>query len=199
MPSVNSTTLASLLLDRAKTLIVALGIALLPGIALSQAQSPTTFDKDGTLHINGHQLPQSQLVSDEFKKAYAQHLIDAQSWPMLAPSVDAPKAEWDKFDAETDRLIFGPSAKWAGEHYPVNVVETKMAGVPVGIITPKSSIDPRNEHRLLINLHGGGFTMGRRGGKRRVDSSRCSWPHQSRHRRLPHGSLRELSGRERRR
>jgi len=113
------------------SIAVAFAVAVLPGVALSQTRS-----------------------------AYAQHLIDAQSWPMLAPSVKAPKAERDRFDAATDRLIFGPSANWAEEHYPVNVVETKMAGVPVGIITRKNGIDPRNQHRVLINLHGGGFTMG---------------------------------------
>jgi epsilon-lactone hydrolase len=153
--------LVSTLLSRTNTAVAAFAVALLPGIALSQVQSSTTFDKDATLHIGGYQLPQSELVSDEFKKAYTQHLIDAKSWPMLAPPVNAPRAEWDRFDAETDHLIFGPSVKWAEEHYPVNVVETKLAGVPVGIITPKNGIDPRNEHRVLINLHGGGFTMGR--------------------------------------
>src|SRR6266852_5460593 len=80
---------------------------------------------------------------------------------MLAPPANGPKAEWDKYDAETDRLIFGPSAKWAESTYSVNVVDTKIAGVHVAIITPKNGIDTRNEHRVLINLHGAGFTMGR--------------------------------------
>jgi monoterpene epsilon-lactone hydrolase len=147
-------------LTRTKAAVVAFAV-FLPGIALGQAQPSTTFDKNGTLHIAGYQLPQSELVSDEFKMAYAQHLIDSKSWPMLAPPVNAPRAEWDRFDAESNRLIFGPSVKWAEEHLPVDIVETKMAGVSVGIITPQNGIDPRNEYRVLINLHGGGFTMGR--------------------------------------
>ena len=121
----------------------------------------TRFDADGNLHIPAYTLSQSQLVSNEFRQAFAQHLNNAQSWLLLATPVNAPKDDWDRYDAETDRLIFGPSAAWAEENYPVDIVDTKMAGVHFGIITSKNGVDPRTEHRVLINLHGGGFTMGR--------------------------------------
>ena len=74
--------------------------------------------------------------------------------------MNAPKAEWDKVDAAFDRGLAEPLA-WDLEHYPVNVVDTKMAGVHVGVITPKDGIAQRNQHRVLINLHGGGFCVGR--------------------------------------
>jgi acetyl esterase/lipase len=124
-------------------------------------QASTPVDPDGTLNIPAHKLAPSQFVSEEFRRAYAAHLKDTMTWPVVAPAVDAPKAEWDRYDAATDERIFGPSARYAEQHYPADVVDTTMAGVHVGIVTPKAGIAPENRNRVLINVHGGGFTMGR--------------------------------------
>ena len=57
-------TFVSTLLTRTKTAVAAFAVAVLPGIALDQAQPATTFDKDGTLQIGAYQLPQSELDSN---------------------------------------------------------------------------------------------------------------------------------------
>jgi acetyl esterase/lipase len=121
----------------------------------------TTYDSDGTLHIPAYVMKQSDFLSEEFKRAYTQHLRDAATWPLVPPAVNAPKAEWDNYDAEVDRLLFSPPVQWAEENYPCDIVETEIAGVRVGIVTPKQGVAPENEQRVLINVHGGGFIFGR--------------------------------------
>ncbi len=41
--------------------------------------------------------------------------------------------------------------------YPVNIASSTIAGVPVSIVTPLT-VPPAKAGRVLINLHGGGFT-----------------------------------------
>jgi acetyl esterase/lipase len=54
-------------------------------------------------------------------------------------------------------MILAPSVKLMQERYPANVVEQMIAGVPTRIVTPKNGkIRP---NRVLINLHGGGFSV----------------------------------------
>jgi len=129
--------------------------------AAAQRAETGTVEADGTLVVHELRLPPSQFNSDAFNKAYAKYEQDVQNWPH-PPAYDAPKAEWDKFDAAADRLVYGPGYEYAKKTYPVDIVDTKISGVHVGIVTPKGGIKPGNEHRVLLNVHGGGFFMGGR-------------------------------------
>jgi acetyl esterase/lipase len=107
-----------------------------------------------------YRLPPSQLVSEEFRKDYVDYLAAVQNWPP-PPAMNAPKSEWDKFDADSDRLVFQPPVDYDKKAYPVDIVDTRIAGVHVGIVTPKAGVKPANAKRVLINVHGGAFFMGR--------------------------------------
>jgi acetyl esterase/lipase len=126
---------------------------------------PVRVDTDGTLHTPAlTTIPPSGFWSSEFKEAYLKNvttmLEEMRGQRFKVPEATASKSEWDKFDAEEDRYL-APYLVRAKEHYPIDVVDTKMAGVHVGRITPKNGVAPENEHRVLINLHGGGFVSGR--------------------------------------
>lgn len=140
--------------------LMAAGIALggYPGMA--PAQESTRFDANGTVHVPAYTMLQSEFTSEEFKKAYAEHLRRIQTFPH-PPAGDATKAEWERFDSDSVRVVDGDALIWDKQHYPVDVVDTKMGGVHVGVVTPKEGIDPKNRNRVLINLRGGGFIMGR--------------------------------------
>jgi len=126
----------------------------------SAQNAAKSFDPDGTLHVSPYTLPQSDFVSEAFKQAYVENLNKSENAPRI-PAMNASKEEWDRFDADADRFYFGQEAQWMREHYPVDVVDTKIAGVHVAIVTPKDGVATRNEHRVLINVHGGGFVVGR--------------------------------------
>src|SRR5579863_7244792 len=115
-------------------------IALPAALALrSKAQSVeadpyTSFDSDGTAHIQ-RAIPVPKTISPE-----AQALMVSGKW---MPAGGTP-----------ERDFFMERMKAA---YPVDVEATTFGGVKVWAVTPRR-IAPKKQDRLLICLHGGGFT-----------------------------------------
>jgi acetyl esterase/lipase len=113
---------------------------------------------DGTIHLDV-EVPVSDYVSDEFKRAFIATLSFTSGFSG-PPPLDAPKEAWDAYEVEEARL-HEPMLKDLQQHYPVDVESTKIAGVPVGVVTPKSGVAAKHKGRVLINLHGGAFMVGR--------------------------------------
>jgi acetyl esterase/lipase len=131
-----------------------------PSITVADDRPPL-HDTAGTLHIHGDlTIPPSDFWSSAFRDEYAKGVIEERKTKTPPadphPPRDAPRAAWDKFDAWINGQLAAPLAR-ALERYPVDVVDTSIAGVHVGIITPKGGVSPENQGRVLINLHGGGF------------------------------------------
>jgi acetyl esterase/lipase len=98
----------------------------------------TMLDKDGTARIS-RVVPVPKTLSPE-----AQALIaTGKSW---CPGPRSPE--------------FQPLIDRAKKLYPVNIEEDKMVGgVKTKWVTPASGIPADKKNRVLINLHGGGFTV----------------------------------------
>jgi epsilon-lactone hydrolase len=120
----------------------------------------SSIDSDGCLRVASLLIRPSDLWTPEFKRFYMRRL-DQLSGPLPFPSRAAPKAEWDKFDAWIDKHLNVEPLAWLENRYSVDIVETTMAGVRVGIVSPREGIASENRQRALINLHGGGFVMNR--------------------------------------
>jgi epsilon-lactone hydrolase len=103
--------------------------------AQSVATDPyTTFDSDGTAHIQ-RAIPVPKTISPE-----AQALMVSGKW-MPAGGTKERDSFMEKMKAA----------------YPVDVEATTLGGVNVWAVTPKH-VAPKKQDRLLICLHGGGFT-----------------------------------------
>lgn len=125
------------------------------------AESQARVDADGTLHTDSITIPPSSLWSPQFKAFYAKFAVAKFVQPFFeTPAMDAPEEEWDKLAVWNEKEIAEPLA-WVRAHYPAEVEDTRIAGVHVGIITPRNGVAARNEHRVLINLRGGGFVFNR--------------------------------------
>jgi acetyl esterase/lipase len=113
--------------------------------------APTvTFQQDGTANVPAFELPPSSLSS---KEAQAQQAMRARMPVQLATSVEP--------DIATRRtglnMMMAPRIKRMQELYPANVVDAVIGGVKTKVITPHGKeVDPK---RVLINLHGGAFTV----------------------------------------
>lgn len=108
-----------------------------------------TLSPDGTMNVPAFQLPPSELMSKEavdFLKLRA-------AMPMRPPSAEVPIAQ---MRAMQDRMMT-PFIAMMRQRYPVNVAEQSIAGVPVRVFTPKDK--PVDKKRVLINLHGGAFSL----------------------------------------
>jgi len=111
----------------------------------TQAANPdtATFDPDGTAHIT-RLVPMPSTVSPE-----------AQQWLKEIEHEAPPAADLAQQRAGTDEWRKRDSSE-AKQLYPVNIQETKIAGIRTDIITPFAET---NKDRVLINLHGGGFIV----------------------------------------
>jgi acetyl esterase/lipase len=61
-----------------------------------------------------------------------------------------------------DEHFYGPNIKQARERYAVTEEVLEIAGVYTEVFEPAEGVPERNAGRVLINLHGGGFSVGAR-------------------------------------
>lgn len=109
------------------------------------AQAPNTdtsyIDAEGTAHIT-RVMPVPPDLSPEAKKMLSKQVSDAAKPQTL---------EERRHGTDVWQAHAGDVARGA---FPANVEESKVAGVPVRIVTPLADMDA--DH-VLINIHGGGF------------------------------------------
>ena len=115
------------------------------------AQDPATepakvvVRTDGTVEVPAQVVPMSTFLSPEAKAYVTQHLKDMQDPEIL------------KQDAGVPRFMKG----YLAHDYEIFAFEKKdqrIGGVPVYLYTPKNGIAAKNKKRILINLHGGGYS-----------------------------------------
>lgn len=100
---------------------------------------------DGTVELPAQPVPPSQFLTPEAKAYLNQHLHD-----MLDP-------EKLKQDNGVPRFMMGYLEREKAL-YPLKMDDTKIAGVHAYVYTPTGGVTGKNEKRVLINLHGGGFS-----------------------------------------
>ncbi|MGH8260996.1 MAG: alpha/beta hydrolase [Steroidobacteraceae bacterium] len=134
-------------LSAAAATVLALLLAVRPPIAAgAEVHSPTvSVADDGTVHVPAHDVPLSEFLSPQAKAYVAQHLKDMQHPERLVQVEGVP--QFLQTYLARQRVL-----------YPVERRDTTIAGVHAYIFTPKAGVSARNRHRVLIDLHGGGFS-----------------------------------------
>ena len=110
---------------------------------------------DGTVTVDGLTVPVSGLMSAE-GAAYLRHLLVDK--PFASPNGPADIRAQREFQDQIMRGFLEPMRK----RYKVDVAEQRIAGIVTDVVTPSNGIAPENAHRVLVNLHGGGFSTGAR-------------------------------------
>ena len=103
------------------------------------------IDAQGTAHIT-RVIPLPKTISPEAREYLARPRSDS-----------APKQSLAEKRAQTDAMQLHDSEQNRAL-YPVNIASSTIAGIPVRIVTPIGPIPADKMDRVLINLHGGGFT-----------------------------------------
>lgn len=132
--------------------LAAATLSLAAPLAAEDAPAPAArpaFDTNGTVHVPAFDLPPSPFLSPE--ALAAQKMRARMPGPM--PRSDIP------VDLMRKRLaaFLAPQVVSTQKLYPVDIVEGTVAGIPVRTITPKGKA--WDHKRVLINVHGGGFSM----------------------------------------
>jgi acetyl esterase/lipase len=100
---------------------------------------------DGSVKIPAQTAPLSTFLSPEARAYVAQHLKDMQDPEILKQDAGVPR--FMKSYLARDYELFAVERK-----------DQKIGGVHAYVYTPKTGISERNKKRVLINLHGGGFS-----------------------------------------
>jgi len=100
---------------------------------------------DGTVAVPALSVPMTPYLSPEGRAYVTQHLFDMQNPDRLVQENGLP------------RFMQGYYAR-QNALFPHTRADTRIAGVHVYDYTPKSGISAANRERVLIDLHGGGFS-----------------------------------------
>jgi len=120
--------------------------AMLTTLATPAADPPRVgVAADGTVSVPAQTVPMTPYLSPEGRAYVTQHLLDMQVPERLVQDNGVP------------RFMTGYLARQR-ELYPHTRTDTKIGGVHVYDYTPKAGISAANGKRVLINLHGGGFS-----------------------------------------
>jgi len=111
------------------------------------------------VHIPAFAIPLSSFMSEEAKRAFIQRPFGA-----------FVSVNWDKLSLDQQREAVDnwarPMMERAKAVYHVNIQERKIGGVQTVVIEPTEGVSPDNRNRVLISLHGGGYSYasGAKGG-----------------------------------
>jgi acetyl esterase/lipase len=121
------------------------------------APGAVVVDSDGAVHLPALTVPVSDLLAPETRAAFAAMLTRPQPMPGRGGI-----AQWRR---ELDAMV-APVIDQARQLYPVTIEPVTMAGIYTEVITPAGGVPARNQERVLMQLHGGGFmTSARTGGQ----------------------------------
>lgn len=119
---------------------------------LINAQTPETkeplkvvVDSEGSVQSPPLTIPQSVFLTPEARAYVAEHLRQMQDPEMVKQDDGVPR-------------FMKPYIARDYEIFPIDKADTKVGGVHAFVYTPKNGISTKNKDRVLINLHGGGFS-----------------------------------------
>jgi acetyl esterase/lipase len=117
-----------------------------PGTAQTPPESAkVTVESDGTVRIPSESVPLSSFLSPEAKAYVTQHMHDMQDPEIVKQDAGVPR--FMKAMLARDKEIFA-----------VDQQDAQIGGVHAYLYLPKSGVSEVNKERVLINLHGGGFS-----------------------------------------
>jgi epsilon-lactone hydrolase len=102
-------------------------------------------EADGTVQIPAQTVPLSTFLSPEAKEYVTLHLKQMQDPEILKQDAGVPR--FMKPYLERDYTLFAFEKR-----------DEKIGGVHAYVYTPKAGVSAQNKNRVLINLHGGGFS-----------------------------------------
>lgn len=130
-------------------------IVMMTALALGSsaiAAAPPHVDAQGNVDVPAFTVPFSSYASPEGRKLFQQMLEQGRDAPPLDGPVAASRAYYDKINTARAELM--------ERLYPVRIEKRVIGSVPTQVVTPKQGIAMEQEHRVLINLHGGAFLWG---------------------------------------
>lgn len=129
-----------------------------PVIKPAAAMRPSV-NAEGVVQVPPFQAPFSSFASEAARLSY----IEEHSPAFYAsPIVQMYKLPIAQQRVILDEQYLAPRIARAREVYPVTIQARTINGVYTDVIEPAGGVARKNQKKVLINLHGGGFVMGAR-------------------------------------
>jgi acetyl esterase/lipase len=122
--------------------------AALPTLARAEVQGSSAT---APRRLPARDLPVPTTVSEGLQA------VIAAPYPPGWDSIPQDATAWKDLAAKSAEGA-APAVAAIREHFGLKVEKMTMAGVPVFVITP-NEVDPANQHRLLVHVHGGGYVL----------------------------------------
>jgi epsilon-lactone hydrolase len=136
------------------TLTLALtGLAMGAAACPAMAQDDARISPDGTVRLDGVQVPLSDLMSEDGRN-YVRHLIIDKPFGIPLTEIADERVRQDAIMA----AFLAPMRA----RYAVEIAQSRIGGIATDVVTPADGIAPEREGQVLINVHGGGFVTGAR-------------------------------------
>ena len=111
---------------------------------------------DGTVTAPAISIPYSAYASPEARAFFPRMLADGSKAPPITAPIEQSRAFYDRLNS--DRVARMEKL------YPVKTHSETIAGVNTDVVVPAQGVSSENNHRVLINLHGGAFLWGAHSG-----------------------------------
>jgi len=111
---------------------------------------------DGTVTAPAISIPYSAYASPEARTFFPRMLADGSKAPPITAPIEQSRAFYDRLNS--DRVARMEKL------YPVKTHSETIAGVNTDVVVPAQGVSSENNHRVLINLHGGAFLWGAHSG-----------------------------------
>jgi monoterpene epsilon-lactone hydrolase len=139
------------------TVLLCAGLFGMP--AFAQTTSPSV-KADGSVTAPGFVIPYSGYASPEARAFFPRMLEQGSHAPplplALTVSIEPSRAFYGKINEDRVQRM--------EKIYPVHIAAETIAGVKTDVVLPAQGISKDQRHRVLINLHGGGFLWGAHSG-----------------------------------
>lgn len=139
-------------------------------LPVAASADETERELEGVVQVAAFDLPESAFLSEEsrsamryFRDVYLQELITFANdcGDLFAIGGDLVRAREIR-DCVSTQYFKTNIYKDTLKKHPVAISSENIAGVYTEIFVPKEGVSERNKDRLLISIHGGGFTAGAR-------------------------------------
>ena len=139
----------------APRLLCLAAIALFGSAGSAQDTAPT-LKPDGTITSPAVSIPYSAFASPEARAFFPKMLAAGSKAPPITAPIEQNRAFYDRMNSDR--------AARMEKIYPVKTHSETIAGVGTDMVLPAQGVSAENSHRVLINLHGGGFLWGAHSG-----------------------------------
>jgi len=144
--------------------------ALVAVLAMARAAATQTssdaprWNAQGVVHLPAMEIPFSDLSTDESRKAFVAY---RDLHAKLAAAQRAQKRKQGESAAQfnrrlADEVLMKPWLAQLRSKFEVEIRPALFGGVQTDVITPIAKMRTSNANRVLLNLHGGAYTVGAR-------------------------------------